>query len=95
MKRFMLYGWILVSLCVGILVVGCSKYYQVTDPESGNVYYTQKIDNMASGAVKVTDDRTGSIVTLQNSEVMKIDSDAYKAGLADPVTPPQTDEEKK
>jgi uncharacterized protein YceK len=88
MKRFMRYGWLVVSLCVGFLVVGCASYYKVTDPQSGNTYYTEKIDNVMGGAVKVKDARTGSIVTLQNSEVKEISEKEYKAGLAAPVSKP-------
>ena len=88
MKRSVRYGWLVVGLCVGLVVVGCASYYKVTDPESGKEYYTQKIDNLRGGAVKVMDARTGSIVTLQNSQVKEISSDEYKAGLAAPVSQP-------
>jgi hypothetical protein len=88
MKRSMRYGWLVVSLCVGFLVVGCASYYKVTDPQSGNAYYTQKIESVMGGAVKVKDARTGSIVTLQNSEVKEISEKDYKAGLAAPVNKP-------
>jgi len=88
MKRSMRYGWLVVSLCVGFLVAGCATYYKVTDPQSGKAYYTQKIDNVMGGAVKVMDARTGSVVTLQNSEVKEISEKEYKAGLAAPVSKP-------
>jgi uncharacterized protein YceK len=41
MKRYMRYGWLVVGLCVGLLVIGCASYYKVTDPQSGKEYYTQ------------------------------------------------------
>ena len=88
MKRSVRYGWLVASLCIGFLVVGCATYYRVTDPQSGNTYYTQKIENVMGGAVKVKDTRTGSIVTLQNSEVKEISEKEYKAGLAAPVSKP-------
>jgi hypothetical protein len=88
MKRSMRYRWVAVSLCVGLLVGGCAAtYYKVTDPQSGKEYYTEKIDNVTGGAVKVMDSRTGSIITLQNSEVKEISEKEYKAGLA-PVSNP-------
>jgi hypothetical protein len=88
MKKSVKFGWIAASLCAGLLV-GCSSYYKVKDPQSGNEYYTKKIDTLVgTGAVKVKDARTGSIVTLQNSEVKEISEKEYKAGLAAPVTPP-------
>jgi hypothetical protein len=36
----------------------------------------------------VKDTRTDSIITLQSSQVKKISSDEYKAGLATPVSQP-------
>ena len=88
MKRNMRFGWLVVSLCVGLLVVGCASYYKVTDPQSGKEYYTEKIDTLSGGAVKVMDARTNSIVTLQNSQVKEISEKEYKAGLAAPVSKP-------
>jgi uncharacterized protein YceK len=88
MKRSLRYGWLIVSLCVGLLVVGCASYYKVTDPQTGKEYYTQEIDNVKGGAVKLMDDRSGSTVTIQNSEVKEISKDEYKAGLAAPVRKP-------
>jgi len=88
MKRSVRYGWLVVILCVGLLVGGCATYYKVTDPQSDKVYYTQEIDNVRGGAVKVKDARSGSTVTLQNSEVKKISEEEYKAGLAAPVSKP-------
>jgi uncharacterized protein YceK len=88
MKHSMRYGWLVVSLCVGLLVVGCASYYKVTDPQSGKEYYTEKVETLAGGAVKAMDARTGSIVTLQNSQVKEISEKDYKAGLAAPVSKP-------
>jgi hypothetical protein len=88
MKRNMRYGWLVVGLCVGLLVVGCASYYKVTDPQTGKEFYTQKIDTLVGGAVKVMDTRTGSIVTLHNSQVKEISEKEYKAGLAAPVSKP-------
>jgi hypothetical protein len=88
MKRSMRYGWLVVGLCVSLLVVGCASYYKVTDPQSGKEYYTEKIDTLSGGAVKVMDARTGSIVTLQNSQVKEISEKEYKAGIAAPVSKP-------
>ena len=89
MKRYMRYGWLVVGLCVGLLVVGCAPpYYKVTDPQSGKEYYTEKVDTLSGGAVKVMDARTNSVVTLQNSQVKEISEKEYKAGLAAPVSKP-------
>jgi hypothetical protein len=65
-----------------MLVAGCSdNHYRVTDPTSGNAYYTTKVDDVRGGAVKIKDEKTGSIVTLQSSEVKKISEDEYQAGM--------------
>src|SRR5512139_1035426 len=88
MKRSMRYGWLVVGLCVGLLVAGCASYYKVTDPQTGKEFYTQKVDTLSGGAVKVLDARSGSIVTLQNSQVKEISEKEYKAGLAAPVSKP-------
>jgi hypothetical protein len=88
MKRSVRCGWLVIVLCVGIVVVGCASYYKVTDPQSGKEFYTQEIDNIKGGAVKMKDARTGSIVTLQNSEVKEISKDEYTAGIAAPVSKP-------
>ncbi|MFY4730438.1 hypothetical protein [Nitrospira sp. BLG_2] len=65
-----------------MLAAGCTTYYRVTDPASGKTYYTTKVkDAGKGGAVKITDDKTGSTVTLQSSEVKEISSDEYKTGM--------------
>lgn len=90
MKKSVRFGWIAASLCAGLLVGGCSStYYKVTDPHSGTAYYTEKVDTLVgTGAVKVKDARTGSVVTLQSSEVKEISEKEFKAGLAAPASPP-------
>jgi hypothetical protein len=90
MKKSLKFGWLAAGLCAGLLVGGCSStYYKVTDPHSGTAYYTEKVDTLTgTGAVKVKDARTGSVVTLQSSEVKEISEKEYEAGLAAPVTPP-------
>ncbi len=88
MKRSMIYMWLVASICVCFLIAGCGAYYKVTDPLSGTVYFTQDVDRTTGGAVKLKDDRSGSVVTLQNSEVKEIGKDEYKAGLAAPAAAP-------
>jgi hypothetical protein len=88
MKHFIRNGWLVVILCVGFTVVGCASYYKVTDPTSGKIYYTKDIAYARSGAVKLKDARTGSLVVIQNSEVKKISEQDYKAGLSAPASNP-------
>jgi hypothetical protein len=64
-----------------MLVTGCSHHYRVADLESGRTYYTKKIHEVGEGAVKMEDERTGSTVRLQWSEVTKISEDAYEAAV--------------
>ena len=61
-------------------LAACAHYYKVTDPASGKVFYTQDVDRKGS-AVEFKDAQTGSAVTLQNSEVTKIDKQAYETGV--------------
>ena len=73
-----------------MLVAGCSSdhYYRVTHPTSGNEYYTTKVDDAGKGgAVKIKDEKTGSMVTLQSSDVKEISENEYRAGLTAPAKP--------
>lgn len=82
MSNAVLSRWVLCALIV--LAAGCGggSYYQVTDPASGKMYYTTKVAGAGkAGAVKIKDDKTGSWVTLQSSEVCEISSDEYKAAV--------------
>ena len=90
MKKSVKYGWLVASIGAALFIGGCSStYYKVTDPHSGTAYYTEKVDTlMGTGAVKVKDARTGSIVTLQSSEVKEISEKEYKDGIAAPAIPP-------
>jgi len=88
MKRFITIGSVVAVLGLFLMFVGCASYYRVRDPQTGNVYYTEKVDSVSGGAVKLMDARTGSLVTIQNSEVKEISSDEYKKGLAAPVSKP-------
>jgi len=69
-------------MMVFLMVVGitaCGTYYHVKDPSSGNTYYTEEIDDMKdSGAVKFKDAKTGSVVTIQSSEVTEISEEEFK-----------------
>jgi len=86
MKKLIVKVWFGVVLGFALAVIGCaSHYYKVTDPQSGSTYYTQEIENLKGGAVKLKDARSGSLVTLQNSEVKEISSQQYEAGLTAPV----------
>jgi hypothetical protein len=68
-------------VCLSVLA-GCGGYWQVVDPTTKNVYYTEEVkESKSSGAVKFLDAKTGSEVTLQNSEVKEISKDEFKAAV--------------
>lgn len=71
----------IVLLASFLALAGCTTYHKVTDPASKNVYYTKKIKQQKSGAVTFTDDRTGTKVTLQSSEIQKIPRKEYKEAI--------------
>jgi hypothetical protein len=80
MGKFLLTGVILGGLTV--MIAGCTNYYRVTDPSSGKSYYTTKVGEAGrAGAVKIKDEKTGSMVTLQSSEVKEISSEEYQAAI--------------
>lgn len=64
------------------VLTGCGGYWQVVDPASKNVYYTEKVKKVKEGgAVEFTDAKTGKQVTLQNSEVMEVSKDQFREGV--------------
>lgn len=73
-----------VSFVCLFVVAGCGgSYYQVKDPVSGSMYYTQKITQKKAGNIIFEDSKTGSKVTIQNSEVKKISKKEFKSALKD------------
>jgi hypothetical protein len=58
---------------------GCSKYYQVRDPQTGRTYYSSDVNKRSGGAVTLKDAKSGAEVTVQNSEVREIDKRRYEA----------------
>jgi len=61
-----------------LLLGGCASYYQVTDPSTGKVYYTQEVER-DDGAVTFKDANSGAEVTLQNTEVKEINKETFRA----------------
>ena len=72
---------ILLAMFFLVAILGCGGYYMVKDPTSGNVYYTTKIKDKKGGAVKFTDEKTKTDVTLQNSEIKEIPKKEFKSAL--------------
>jgi uncharacterized protein YceK len=69
---------VLALLCLFVLA-GCTSYYEVTDPTSGKVYYSTEVQQRG-GATMLKDGKTGSRVTIQNSEVKQINQEEYESG---------------
>jgi len=60
-------------LLIGLAASGCSSYYRVTNPETGKVYHTRKIDQSRRGGyIEFKDAVTKEKVTLQSSQVKKV-----------------------
>jgi hypothetical protein len=77
-------------LCgVAGLLGGCGgDYYRVNDTAGAKLYYTTKIDQTKSGAITFKDEKGGSKVTLQSSEVKTISREEFEAGLKAPAVVP-------
>jgi hypothetical protein len=65
------------ALSVAVLIAGCTSYYQIRDPESGRIYYTDDMKTLEGGAVRFTDAQTGSEVTIQDSSIEEISKDEF------------------
>jgi hypothetical protein len=50
----------------------------VKDPHTGREYYTTAVER-SSGGIRFRDGKTQSTVTLQNSEIIEISKDQYRA----------------
>jgi hypothetical protein len=72
---------ILLAMFFLVAIMGCGGYYMVKNPASGSVYYTTKIKDEKGGAVKFTDEKTKTNVTLQNSEIKEIPKKEFKSAL--------------
>ena len=63
------------------LVTACSHYYKVNDPAGSREYYTTDVDESKGGAIKIKDEKTGAIVTLQSSEVKEISAEEFEKAV--------------
>ena len=69
-------------LCVMAgLLAGCGNYYRVNDPAGDRQYYTSDIEQTKTGAITFKDEKSGSVVTLQSSEIKEISKDEFKAAV--------------
>ena len=80
MKSTTMALWILCGMIT--LVAGCGgDYYRVNDPSGAKQYYTTDIDHTKAGAITFKDAKSGSVVTLQSSEIKEISKDEFKAAV--------------
>ena len=81
--------WLCVLAGMLFMTAGCTHYYKVSDPAGNKEYYTTEIDRSRSGAIKIKDEKSGSIVTLQSSEVKEISEKEFEKAVKEPVSKPQ------
>jgi hypothetical protein len=62
-------------------VMGMGSYYQVSDPSSGKVYFTQQVELEDRGVIEFLDASSGTWVSLPAGEVKTITEAEYQAGL--------------
>jgi hypothetical protein len=67
------------AIMMGLLATACTTYYEVSDPGSGKTYYTTDIDRNRDGSVEFKDAVSGSLVTIQSSEIKEVNKETYKA----------------
>jgi hypothetical protein len=71
-----------------LLAVGCTTYYQIQDPVTGDVYYADNMKTLDGGAVRFTDAQSGTEVTVQNSDVKEISEDEFNIRRYEPAPAP-------
>lgn len=79
MKKTTIALWTLCGM-IGLLA-GCGNYYRVNDPGGDRMYYTSEIEQTRTGAITFKDEKSGSVVTLQSSEVKEISKDEFKTAV--------------
>ena len=77
MRRYQVLPLNALLLSAAVLSGGCTSYYQIRDPESGNVYYADDMKTLDGGAVRFTDAVTGNEVTVQDSDVKVISEEEF------------------
>jgi len=79
MGRKRLTLWMLCGMVA--VLAGCASYYKVNDPAGTREYYTTEIDKTKAGAITFKDEKGGSVVTLQSSEVKEISEEEFHAAV--------------
>jgi hypothetical protein len=84
MTRYPLKAGYSLLLSAALLAGGCTTYYQIRDPVTGDVYYADDIKTLDDGAVRFTDAQSGTEVTVQNSDIKEISEDEYNIRRYEP-----------
>jgi hypothetical protein len=71
--------WMLCGMAA--VLAGCASYYRVNDPAGTREYYTTEIDKSKAGTITFKDEKSGSVVTLQSSEIKEISEEEFNAAL--------------
>src|SRR5215218_3794670 len=75
---------VLAMACLSPLLQGCGggHYYQITDPKSGDTYYTRSVDHAENNsAISFVDAKTGKRVTLDRMDVHVLEEKEYGAAV--------------
>jgi hypothetical protein len=84
MTRYPLKAGYLLLLSAALLAGGCTTYYQIQDPVTGDVYYADDLKTLDGGAVRFIDAQSGTEVTVQNSDIKEISEDEYNIRRYEP-----------
>jgi hypothetical protein len=77
----------LATACLAPLLQGCGggHYYRITDPKSGEIYYTQSVyrdEEAANRPSSFVDARSGKRVTLDRLQVDVLDNEEYGVAIS-------------
>jgi hypothetical protein len=75
---------LLATACLSPLLAGCESghYYRITDPKSGETYFTQSVERDENAAnTTFVDARSGKRVTLDRIDVRVLDQKDYGAAV--------------
>jgi hypothetical protein len=95
MKRYPLKALYSLLLSAALLVGGCTTYYQIQDPVTGDVYYADDIKTLDGGAVRFTDAQSGTEVTVQNSDIKEISEEEFNIRRYETESTPEPSGESK
>jgi hypothetical protein len=65
----------------GLLASCGGDYYRGSDPAGEKQYYAKDIKHTRTGAITFKDEKTGSVVSLQSSEIKEISEDEFKSAV--------------